>query len=157
MILAHFSKNHSIHGIKISPHFHRKNTNKPLFHTHDFRIFQELDKSSGKDSSRMLASGAQAVYYIEATDESVEKAWDYYLHNFWQKDNMIIIESPALAFKIKAGVLLITDGKLVINRKEKVSTLLNHADALINFENISSEVLIKNLQINQNRWFWLNK
>ncbi|HAH22351.1 MAG TPA: hypothetical protein DCL77_01030 [Prolixibacteraceae bacterium] len=68
---------HQLVAVKITPHFHEPSSGLiPLFVSDNYRIFQETDASSSKDSSLFLQAGAERVFYIQATDTSLEEAFN---------------------------------------------------------------------------------
>jgi molybdopterin-guanine dinucleotide biosynthesis protein len=68
---------HQLVAIKITPHFHEPTSGlTPLFVSENYRIFQETDATSGKDSSLFLQAGAESVFYIQTTDAYLEEAFN---------------------------------------------------------------------------------
>lgn len=61
--------------IKISNHFHEQVGSLCLVENSDFRIFEETQISSQKDSARMLEAGAVRSFFIEADREFVYEAF----------------------------------------------------------------------------------
>ncbi|MDX2415506.1 MAG: hypothetical protein QNK33_09980 [Bacteroidales bacterium] len=105
-------------GLKISPHFHEPSDGLRLINNEkDYRIFREISVSSGKDSSKMLASGASEAYYIQVFDRNAEAAFAWLLENI-DGNNPIICESPALGRFVKSGLLLIADSNTIVNKKD---------------------------------------
>ncbi|MCK5846360.1 MAG: hypothetical protein KAG84_02900 [Bacteroidales bacterium] len=98
-------------AIKISSHFHSHDYEmKAIELNSNYKIWQELNADKTKDSSRMLASGAKAVYYIEAKDEFIPAVINKLteLVNF---NDRIIIESAAIRNYIEPSefVLVFSD------------------------------------------------
>jgi hypothetical protein len=96
-----------ITSVKISPHFHppsdglRSYCRKP-----GYEIFEETNRHSLKDSSRMLQSGAKKAYYIQTTEENINQAFSEVYLNI-QFDKPVICESPSLINYIKPGLFII--------------------------------------------------
>ena len=83
-IINENSKKNTIIGLKFAPHFHPiEKNNKLIYKNANFTISEELNKEGSKDSSRMLAAGAQKVFYIQSLDDHLEKHQEFY--NFYQK------------------------------------------------------------------------
>ena len=79
----------------------------PLSET--FRIFEETDKASAKDTTKMLRAGAVKVYFIQTTDEQMPMAMDA-LFKLVGEQSTIICETRSLRRLIKPGLfILITD------------------------------------------------
>ena len=63
-------------AIKITPHFH--DTTKgliPIVENSNFRIYEETDYNSNKDTSRYLRAGAEKSYFIQTTDEFLKESF----------------------------------------------------------------------------------
>lgn len=79
----------------------------PLSET--FRIFEETDQASEKDTAKMLKAGARKVYFIQTTDEQMPLAMDAFFKLVGQQST-IICETRSLRRFIKPGLfILITD------------------------------------------------
>lgn len=113
-------------AIKISPHFHEPTDGLVSWHEGaDFNIFRETSSDSGKDSSRMLDSGASEVYFIQAYDKFVSEAFKL-VRKIHPPDRPIICESPSLPLYIEPGILLLCDNKEKIHKKD-ISHLIDQA------------------------------
>ena len=69
-------------------------------------VFEELDRSSDKDTAQMLGAGACRVFFIRATEEWMEEA----LHEFFERidpSSLVICESLGLRKLVKPGVFLL--------------------------------------------------
>jgi hypothetical protein len=56
-------------AIKITPHFHDPGEGLiPIVENNNFRIFEETNIHSDKDTSRYLQAGARKSYYIQTND-----------------------------------------------------------------------------------------
>ena len=87
---------HKLAAIKITPHFHEPTEGLvPIRITDNFRIFQETDVSSCKDSSLFLQAGSAIVIYIQTLDNYLEEAFRIATDNI-SAEQPIIIESAAL-------------------------------------------------------------
>lgn len=109
-VIRKFGNDYPITGLKISPH-HHKNTGVARLIKNDnvFSLFTETDANGSKDTSRMLASGAQRAYLLQAPDEALYEG----LRAFWQevgRDSLVVCESqrftqifiPGLSFFIQS-------------------------------------------------------
>jgi hypothetical protein len=64
-------------AIKISPHFHEPTEGlMPILETSEFRIFEETNMKSNKDTSRYLKAGAVKSYYIQTDDHHLKDAFN---------------------------------------------------------------------------------
>jgi len=115
-LLAHF-KEADVIALKISPFWHNINTSEDVIIKNDrFLILKESNTQARKDSSRMLLSGAQKTYYIQAVDADVYEAF-HYLNDNYIKDKAVICESAALLNYIKPAVHFYISGKQTENIK----------------------------------------
>ncbi len=63
--------------IKISPHFHEPTPGLvPVLETSEFRIYEETNCHSDKDTSRYLKAGAAKSYYIQTDDAHLKDAFN---------------------------------------------------------------------------------
>ncbi|MBI9069458.1 MAG: NTP transferase domain-containing protein [Salinivirgaceae bacterium] len=117
-IIERISKTHPIIAIKITPHFHELEENLPVIHkSENLVIVQEINNTTGKDSSRMLDAGAEKVYYVQAKDDQLKKAI-VILEALLPNDKPIICESAALRYSIEPGcfVVLSHSNKITKNK-----------------------------------------
>jgi hypothetical protein len=130
LIIKHFRHLGPL-AIKISPHFHAPGEGLVyLSGDEKFNIYRESSLTGGKDSSRMLESGAWAVYYIQAYDSHVLEAFEL-LEGKLDPGRPVICESPSLARYAMPGVLFITDNDNVENKKD-LGDMVHMADRTIN-------------------------
>ena len=123
-------------AIKISPHKHfdkADKNSKIIEWNDDYVILQELSSSESRDSSRMLAAGANRVYFIMVSDEFLPKAFDALLKHL-DINNRIIIESAALRRFVKPKTFIITYTDNNIETKPKNLDLEQHLDFRIKFK-----------------------
>jgi len=102
-IITHLSKTERVIGIKISPHFHSFSEDEVVKKNANYIILEEK-KTTSKDSSRMLKSGANRVFYIMVKQEHLNEAFSYLIPNL--HDRIIICESGGLHNFVKPGLFL---------------------------------------------------
>jgi len=148
LIISRFSEYKPL-AIKISPHFHSPGKGLVDWHTGaKFNIYRESSKTGGKDTARMLESGASVVYYIQAYDPDVSRAFEF-LASKLDTDRPLVCESPSLGKYISPGVLFITDSDLVENRKD-LRALTHRADSTL--YPLTGEADIDGLDFSGGRW-----
>jgi len=116
-IIEQFS-NLDITSIKISPHFHE--TTEGLISKSEkkgYSIYEESNRDTTKDTSRMLSSGAYKVFFAKVWDDQLP---DVFLEIFKDlpSDIPIICESPALRNFIEPGVFIIMTSNTVNKHKD---------------------------------------
>lgn len=99
-VIAH-NASHKLIAIKISPHFHEPTSGLiPLHISENYRVFQETDLNSGKDSSLFLQAGAEKVFYIQTVDASLKEAF-MLVSATLEPEQAVIVESAALRNKLE--------------------------------------------------------
>ena len=138
-LIRHFSKELDITGIKISPHFHElKNYEEVIFADDVVIITRERNTSSGKDSSRMLRSGAKKVFYIQARDKLLQTAV-MKLAPLWESRKPVICESGGLINYLRPGLFFmlsrsgISGQKSADNHHDLVNRWINSHGQNIDF------------------------
>jgi hypothetical protein len=112
----------SITAIKITPHFHETTDGLVVKSENEgYSIYEETNRGTSKDTSRMLDSGAAKVYFA--------KVWDDQLFDVFRKimkdvpeNTPVICESPALRNFVEPGVFIIMTSD-TINKRKDVSHL----------------------------------
>lgn len=98
-------------ALKITPHFHEPTSGlKPVAIHENFRIFQETDSLSGKDSSLFLKAGAEMVYYIQTTDAFLREAFELVSRQL-PPNRPVVAESAALRKYFVPGLYLFIQKK----------------------------------------------
>jgi hypothetical protein len=96
-----------ITSVKISPHFHDTSEGLVLRSSSpEYRIYKETNRNTPKDSSRMLNSGAEMVYFIQTPDTDLNKAFTE-VYNYIAPGNPVICESPALINFMEPGLFIL--------------------------------------------------
>jgi len=96
----------AITAVKISPHFHDTDYEESEIEVPDnYVIFSEEDAGKAKDSSKMLASGARSVFYIQARDHYLQEALNSFLEMI-QPGVPVICESGGIQHFIEPGLSL---------------------------------------------------
>ena len=138
-IIKKFAQNASVTGIKITPHFHEVDYQSSLLEKPGiYSVYREDRKDRDKDSSRMLAAGADYVLYVQTHDEYLYDLWNE-ISGFMNKEAPIIIESGGIHNAIKPGIaLLLTNngqsGDKHINREEyiEIGSSESHIESILN-------------------------
>lgn len=151
-IISRLSKKSEVFGLKISPHFHRTGNNQQLVvEGEGFRIFREMDKSSEKDSSRMLSAGAKKVYFIQCADDDLEGVHSH-LKKLIPEDLPVICESGSFAEVFKTGKHILVKGLTAENSKKSYLSNLNKADIIIEQSEFSQTQLNYQIEYSDKHW-----
>jgi len=112
-------RDYGVIAIKVSPHLHEPSEGLILISEYPgYSIYEETNPSTGKDTSRMLNSGAAKVYYIEILDgETLFKAFTGIVSKV-PLNIPVICESPSLVNFVEPGVFAIMISDNTINPKD---------------------------------------
>ena len=109
-IIKKMAQNSRVTAIKITPHFHEVDYKNSLFEKSDiYAVYQEDRKDRNKDSSKMLAAGADRVWYVQTHDEYLSDLWDE-ISNLLNGESPVIIESGGIQNAIKPGYAILLTG-----------------------------------------------
>ena len=136
-IIRKFSSAHEIIGLKVTairPGEDEFHGNHDVEESADFSIFEELNASSHKDTSKMLRAGAHRVFYIRVNEKFIQKAILHFLSTYINKQ-IIVCESRSLRRLINPGLFLMMmrlpeEGKT----KNDIDTFLSLADEIFYFD-----------------------
>jgi hypothetical protein len=120
-IIEQFS-NLDITAIKISPHFHE--TTEGLISKSEkkgYSIYEESNRGTTKDTSRMLSSGAYKVFFAKVWDDQLKDVFLEIIKDL-PSGVPIICESPALRNFVEPGIFLIMTSS-TINKHKDISHL----------------------------------
>ena len=149
-LLKKYSVDNTIIAIKTSCHFHGiLETDKVIENNTEFVIVEETVTNTGKDSARMLEAGASKVFFIQAKDKFIGKAY-FYLLKLIGNSSLIICETaslrkyiiPEIFIALVKGEEELPESKMILNKAD-----LFIEDYLNNKINACSEIEISN-----NKW-----
>ncbi|MCK3684758.1 hypothetical protein [Maribellus sp. YY47] len=102
-IINQLSKQTTVCGLKITPHFHLHNKEDILFKNNDIVILEEKHHTQ-KDSSLMLQAGAQRVLFVMTKKDALGESLTHLLP--FLPDDAIVCESGGLHKYVKPGLFL---------------------------------------------------
>jgi hypothetical protein len=109
-IISEWKELFQVVAVKISAHKHEHRDTFRQMHSGDgFSIWEELTVSE-KDSGRFLSAGAKSVFYLEASDDVVSRAF-HFLEQVVNPNSLIICESGSLGRYVNPGVMLFVQQK----------------------------------------------
>lgn len=134
-------------AVKITPHFHEPTPGLlPIQVNENFRVFRETDDSSEKDTALFLQAGAEKVFYIQTTDDFLNKAFEFVSAQL-SPDQPVIVESAALRKFIVPGLYIFIE-KTPDDIKPFAREMKKLADLIVSSDgerySISPEILIFN-------------
>lgn len=156
-IIKKLSLEKDVVGLKISPHFHKTSQLQKLISEGEgFKVYQELDINSAKDSSRMLESGAVKVYFIQCSDDKIKIALES-ISNLLPTNSPIVCESGSFANTYEPGLhLLVVDANPDENKISYQNNLKN-ADQIIAKNDFNTEENFFDLKYEGTNWKIIRK
>jgi hypothetical protein len=135
-------------AVKISPHFHNVDYHDALFSKPGaYSLYKENKKDRNKDSSKMLAAGADPVYYVQTNDIHLGDAWNK-LSELIRNDEPVVVESGGLKELFDPGLSIIVMNPENKDMKKKRKS--GHDEIEMSFGKF--DLLINNISYSQGRW-----
>lgn len=151
-VITNYAGKTPLIGIKISPHFHKLNSDAQIIErSADYSITRELNSDGNKDSQRFLNAGAKEVYYVQCMDDKLPLVFNK-LIKMLPQDSPIICESGGLRQLIKPGLFLMINK--INNNKIKPQAIKNRelADKWIEFNEREFDFNSQNLHFSKSGW-----
>ncbi len=122
-----------ITAIKITPHFHESTAGLlTISEKNGYTIYEETDRNSFKDTSRMLAAGAHKVFFAKVRDNNLSEAFNEIMKSV-PAGSPVICESPALRIFFEPGVFIIMTSD-AINKYKDISHLIALPHVMFKYE-----------------------
>ena len=151
-VIKNLSRERSVYTLKISPHFHRLSEKQELIsESINYKIYREYDRNLSKDSSRMLAAGATASYFIQCDDRHLTETVQLVL-TFIPEGCPIVCESGSVSTYFKPGLHLLIENK---NREESKKSCIENgqlADRVIRFDGTNFNLIIDQVSFDGKTW-----
>ena len=113
----------------------------------NFQLIEEKILNSNKDTSLLLASGAEKVYWLKTLKTHIHEAIKHFL-TIIPRDTLIICESNSLRNIVKPGVFIMLKNTENSSIKKSASEVIDRADFIVegdfrdNIENIIEKVRV---------------
>jgi hypothetical protein len=144
--------NLNITAVKISPHFHETTAGLiTITEKKGYSIYEETNRDTIKDTSRMLKAGAYKVFFAKVWDDQVLDVFNEIMESI-PANTPVICESPALRNFIEPGVFVIMTSD-TINKHKDINHLRNLPHVMFKLEELAG---IDSLQISfeAGKWFF---
>ncbi len=125
-IINHLSSFNPVIGIKVSPHFHEYEDEQSIICKNERFVIIDEKAETAKDSSLMLQSGANRVFFIMAADEHLLEAIS--LISDQLLEHPIVCESGGLREVVQPGLFLFVRNRMGQIEKTKP---LRYAPAMV--------------------------
>ena len=107
-----------ITAIKITPHFHETTAGLvPVSEKSGYAIYEETERNSFKDTSRMVEAGADKVYFAKVWDDKLFDVFTEIMKSV-PSGTPVICESPALRNVAVPGVFIIMTSGIIDKHKD---------------------------------------
>jgi hypothetical protein len=145
-------KNLNITAIKISQHFHETTPGlKTIYVETEYAIYEETNRNTTKDTSRMLHSGADRVFFAKVLNDKLHDVFNKIME-FIPVNTPIICESPALRNFFDPGVFIIMTSDTV-NKHKNIKSLQKLPHVLFKLEELA-EIDSLPIGFEEGRWFY---
>jgi molybdenum cofactor guanylyltransferase len=158
-LIKKFSSQHSIIGIKVTSidggnkGCHRGATDCSVCARLEgaYEICEETDRQNDKDTGRMLASGADRVFWLRCEKTHLEQGMAAVLEIIGN-DTVSICESNSLRAFVKPGVFVIVTGTGDICWKESARDVVRYADRIVSFDGKDFDFRDDMIQLKEGKW-----
>lgn len=111
-------KDKNVVSVKITPHFHETTPGLAVISEQPgYSVYEETNKDTEKDTSRMLRAGASKVYFAKVTDNFISEAFGVIFGSI-PEGSPVICESPALRYYAEPAVFIIMTSTDKNNQKD---------------------------------------
>ena len=146
------NKHLRIYTIKITPHFHETTVGlKLIAEKKGYSIYEETNKETSKDTSRMLGAGAFKVYFAKVWDDQVLNVFNQIM-KYIPENVPVVCESPALRNFIEPGVFIIMTSNIV-NKQKKLNYLQDLPHLMLKLEELGSKESLP-IGFEDGKWFY---
>jgi hypothetical protein len=151
-IINKFSKQNSIIAIKISPHFYKNNQGKIIImEDEEIYIEEELNPTTGKDSSLMLAAGALRSFFVMTNDQKLDLVLNKIL-SIVPENSCFVCESGGMRKWVLPGLFLVLDRIGYPMDKYGIGSLKTLADLTVSLDDKDLELIVDKIELNNKGW-----
>lgn len=118
-----------------------------------FLITEELDKTSDKDTARMLKAGARRSFIMHVMKDSLGEAFDEF-SKLPNADALIVAESNSLRLAVEPALFVVIRRPEDNTIKNTCASVLDYADLLIDFNNNQWSHEPQRVFVKNNRWYF---
>lgn len=116
-----------------------------------YEITQETSRRSDKDTARLLAAGADAVYWLRVMRAHLQEGFAALLDTIG-RDALIICESNSLRHAVEPGLLLLVDSTHHRPWKQSAQEVREHADCIVRSDGSRFDLDLERVQLVGSRW-----
>lgn len=119
--------------------------------TGDFRIMEETDRDSGKDTARLLKAGAKKVFLLIVERNSLEKGIIAILQII-PDNGLVIIESNTIRKVVKPALFIVIKKIPDQSMKPSCTEVIGLADKIVEFSDMDWDFHPDNVEIQHTSW-----
>ena len=158
-LIKKFSSQHRIIGIKVTSidggnkGCHRGATDCNICTRLEgvYEICEETDRQNAKDTGRMLASGADRVFWLRCEKTRLEQGMAALLEIIGT-DTVSICESNSLRTVVEPGVFVMVAGAGDACWKESAKNVVHYADRVVSFDGKQFDFRDDMIQLKEGKW-----
>lgn len=108
----------------------------------NFEITEELNADNNKDTSLLLAAGAENVYWLKTLKNNIYEGFEAFINQI-PENTLIVCESNSLRKVVNPGVFIMVKNTQDSQIKKSASDVIDQADIIIenNFNNDFQEII----------------
>lgn len=151
-IISKFCRDYPLIGLKLTPHVHQDVGNaEKLYSEEDMVLYKETGDFSRKDSSRMIAAGANEAYLLQLTDKKLKKGLEKFLEIIGE-NALVVCESGRLQNIIKPGISLFLRHLSCQAGIKDIKEPDAGVSRIVNFNINSFDINLNSIGIDKNEW-----
>ncbi|OBR89638.1 hypothetical protein CLRAG_39000 [Clostridium ragsdalei P11] len=111
----------------------------------NFEITEELNAANNKDTSLLLAAGAEKVYWLKTLKNNMSEGFNAFITQI-PENSLIVCESNSLRKVVNPGVFVMIKNTKDSQMRKSASEVINQANIIIennfndNFEKVIKEI-----------------
>lgn len=117
----------------------------------EYCITQEIARQSGKDTGRLLAAGADRVYWLRVMRGHLRRGLDALLAMI-DRDAIMICESNSLRQVVEPGLFLMVESTAGKPWKQSAQDVRQHVDCLVRSDGSCFDLDLDRIRLAGNRW-----
>ncbi|MBE0649193.1 MAG: hypothetical protein IH596_15580 [Bacteroidales bacterium] len=158
-VIEKFASREEIYGVKVIPvdkdegDCHRGLEGCGLCNslTGMYRIIEEVEADTEKDTSRMLRAGVKKAYLLLVDKCSVEQG----IHSMLEmlpKNALVVVESNTIRKVLEPGLFIVIREFSTTSVKESCADVIQFADKIVEFNNLSWDFQPDSVLIQRGGW-----
>jgi len=117
----------------------------------EYRITKEADHGSGKDTEKLLAAGADEVYWLRVLRTHLQEGLTALLETI-ERDAVVICESNSLRQVVEPGLFLMVESAARTPWKDSARQVRQHADCIVHSDGSCFDLALERVQLVGTRW-----